>query len=94
MSVTKIQKFMWDSKGALNYDRELHKWPQTQDLPALWEINSGAFVASKNTYIERLDRIGVRPFLYELKSETALDIDHLGDFRIAEILYSQTHTER
>lgn len=93
MSVTKIRKFIWDSRGALNYNRALEKWPQTQSLPAVWEINSGAFIASKDTYLNKSDRIGDRPFLYELNSDIAIDIDWIGDFKIAEVFYKLSQGE-
>ena len=87
MTVSKIKKFIWNDYEPLNYDRNLEKWPRTQTLKPLWEVNSGAFLASKDIYKYRHDRIGNTPYLYQLNDEIAFDIDWLEDFKIAEALY-------
>lgn len=87
MTVTKIQKFIWDDSKPINYDRNLEKWPRTQTIKNLWEINSGAFIASDTIYKERLDRIGEKPFLFKLSDEISFDIDWQPDFKIAEAIY-------
>lgn len=90
MTVTKIQKFIWNSSMPLNYDRNTEKWPRTQTLTPLWEVNSGAFLTSKRVYQTNLDRIGNVPFLFQLSEEIAFDIDWYADFKIAESLYHKT----
>ena len=92
MTVTKIQKFIWNDNTPINYDRSIEKWPRTQTLAPLWEVNSGAFIASKALYQKKMDRIGEKPFLYELKDESSHDIDWLSDFQQAEILYRSKQT--
>ena len=87
MTVSKIKKFIWNDHEPLNYDRNLEKWPRTQTLKSLWEVNSGAFLASKDIYKKRDDRIGNAPYLCQLNDEIAFDIDWLEDFKIAEALY-------
>ena len=87
MTVSKIKKFIWNNHEPLNYDRNIEKWPRTQTLEPLWEVNSGAFLASKDIYKQREDRIGTVPYLYELNEEIAFDIDWLPAFKIAETLY-------
>lgn len=86
-TVTKIQKFLWDKDGPINYDRAAVKWPSTQDLAPIYEINSGAFLASVEIYKKLSDRIGTNPFLFEMDSVRAVDIDTWDDFLFAEKLY-------
>lgn len=93
MTVTKIQKFIWDEDGAVNYDRNIEKWPRTQTIDPLWEVNSGAFIASKAVYEYNMDRIGDTPYLFQISDEIALDIDWLPDFKIAEKLYHTMRSE-
>jgi len=87
MSVTKIQKFIWDKKKPLNYDASKEKWPRTQTIEPIYEVNSGAFIADIEIYKSLADRIGDTPFLYELSDNQAFDIDWEDDFEIAEILW-------
>ena len=91
MTVTKLQKFIWNDGEPVSYDRSLEKWPRTQTLDPLWEVNSGAFVAPKSVYEVSMDRIGNKPYLFELNDEISFDIDWLPDFKIAEAMYHFTY---
>lgn len=86
MTVTKLQGFIWDDTGPVNYDRNVEKWPRTQTLASLYEINSGAFITAASVYSKEKDRIGVNPFKYELNKIQGFDIDWPEDFQIAEAL--------
>ena len=88
MSVTPCHDFLWDSQGPINYDRSLEKWPRTQTLNKLFRVNSGIFISSSSSYNNALDRIGVKPFLYELDSLIGFDIDWPNDFILAQSLLS------
>lgn len=92
MTVTKLQKFIWNESKPINYDRNLEKWPKTQTIEALWEVNSGAFLASKAIYQEFSDRIGNKPYFFELRDDVAFDIDWLSDYKIAEAVFYSTHS--
>jgi CMP-N-acetylneuraminic acid synthetase len=87
MTVTKLQKFIWNTYKPINYDRSVEKWPRTQTIEPLWEVNSGAFIASKEIYKKCMDRIGLKPYLFHLSEEISFDIDWLPDFNIAEAIY-------
>ena len=65
MTVSKLQKFIWNDSEPISYDRDVEKWPRTQTIDPLWEVNSGAFMASKAIYKRNIDRIGKKPFLFE-----------------------------
>ena len=92
MTVTKLQKFIWNDSKPINYDRSLEKWPRTQTIETLWEVNSGIFLAPKSIYKLNMDRIGNTPYLYKLSDEIAFDIDWLPDYKIAEAIYYSLHS--
>ena len=91
MTVTKIQKFIWNNNEPVNYNRDIEKWPKTQTIKSLWEVNSGIFLAHKSIYEHNNDRIGYKPYLYQLSDEIAFDIDWMTDYKIAEALYLSMH---
>jgi CMP-N-acetylneuraminic acid synthetase len=91
MSVTKLQQFLWSEtkNEMINYNRKVNKWPNTQDLEPLYEINHAFYISSRNNYLNFSDRIGEKPFLYELDRIKSFDIDWEDDFIIAEAIYDK-----
>ena len=87
MTVTEIQSFIWDENGPINYDRGIEKWPRTQTLKPVYEVNSGAFLADCQTYDKYNDRIGNNPYLYKLDGFHGFDIDWPEDFLLAQQAY-------
>lgn len=86
MTTTAIHGFLWQDEQPMNYDRTIEKWPRTQTLAPVHEVNSGAFLAPADLYRELDDRIGRRPYLYVMDRFTSFDIDWPEDFVIAECL--------
>jgi CMP-N-acetylneuraminic acid synthetase len=86
MTATVLQAFLWNEAGPITYDRSIEKWPQTQTIAPVHEINSSAFLAPVDVYTHLNDRIGDRPLLYPMDKITAMDIDWEEDFVIAETL--------
>lgn len=86
MTTTAIYGFLWQDEKPLNYDRNIEKWPRTQTLEPIHEVNSGVFLASSDVYRAFDDRIGERPYLYELDKITSYDVDWPEDFVIAELI--------
>ncbi|AUA32245.1 acylneuraminate cytidylyltransferase family protein [Pseudomonas sp. SGAir0191] len=86
MTTNLIHGFLWQNGDAMNYDRQVEKWPRTQTLTPVHEVNSGAFLAHTKIYSELDDRIGRRPYLYSLDKLISHDIDWPDDFTIAECL--------
>lgn len=86
MTVTELYGFLWQNKKPMNYDRQQEKWPRTQTLAPIHEVNSGVFLASSDVYHRLDDRIGERPYLYVLDKLTSHDIDWPEDFVIAECM--------
>lgn len=87
-SVTRMQKRLWDGQGrAINHDADVLL--RTQDLPPLYEENSCIYIFSRGSLEGRGNRIGERPFMFEIDPVEAWDIDDELDFRVAELLYQQ-----
>jgi len=86
MTTNLIHGFLWNKSVPINYDRTLEKWPRTQTLEPMHEINSGVFLASAHIYRELQDRIGEKPYLYPLDKIQGFDIDWEDDFEIAEAI--------
>ena len=84
MKVTKLQVFLCDNNKPINYDRSKTKWPRTQTIEPHFEVNSGAFISSRESYIKNQDRIGRNPYLYNSDKLSGWDIDWPEDFEIAE----------
>ena len=70
----------------MNYDRRVEKWPRTQTLKPVHEVNSGVFLAPSTVYKELDDRIGNQPYLFGLDNLISHDVDWPDDFVIAECL--------
>ena len=94
MTVNKLQTFLWNEKGSINYDRSIEKWPRTQTLPELFEINSGIFINSVEGYKKNKDRIGLNPFLMNTKGYTSFDIDWPEDFILGELIYRRLNKDK
>ena len=89
MSCSKIQTFLWDKEtnDFISHDSEITRWPRSQDIKPIYEINSAIFINSRNNYIKYKDRIGMKPLLFELNKLQSIDIDWEDDFKMAELLY-------
>lgn len=92
-TATKIQKFIWDNNGAINYSSKEEKWPRTQTLSPLFEINSAAFLSSAYNYVKYQDRLGKKPFIYDTNPISAFDIDTEFDFALGEQIYNLHRNE-
>ena len=86
MTTTLLHGFLWQNGKPINYDRAIEKWPRTQTLVPVHEVNSGVFLAPSSAYRELNDRIGQNPYLYAMERLTGHDIDWPEDFIIAESL--------
>jgi CMP-N-acetylneuraminic acid synthetase len=86
MTVSEIRGFIWNASGPVNYDRNVEKWPRTQTLDPLYEINSAVFLAPSDVYQRCRDRIGERPYMYVLDKVQGVDIDWEDDFAMAQAM--------
>ena len=55
----------------------------------LVEIAITNALSSKKNYRKFRDRVGIKPYIYPLDKKTGFDIDHMDDFRLAEIMFKQ-----
>lgn len=89
ISVTSFKNFLLDAESKIFNNNTALEWPRTQDLPQLYELNHAVFLTSKDIYLDRGNRVGNRPFLYEMGKLKSVDIDWEEDFKIAEALYDK-----
>ncbi|HAS8557963.1 TPA: acylneuraminate cytidylyltransferase family protein [Vibrio vulnificus] len=87
MTVKELRGFIWNKNTSLSYDRKVEKWPRTQTIEPLYEIDSSVFMNSVDQYIKFKDRIGMNPFMYVQNFESSIDIDWPEDFLLAEKLW-------
>ena len=84
-SVTKLQTRLWDAGGKpLNHDPGV--LIRTQDLPPVYEENSCIYLFSGRILVERRNRLGYKPLMYEISGNEAWDIDEELDFEVVESL--------
>lgn len=84
-SVTRLQTRLWDQLGrAINHNPAILL--QTQDLPPVYEENSCIYIFTREILMARRNRLGERPYLYEISPAEAWDIDDEIDFQISEFL--------
>lgn len=84
-SVTRLQTRLWDQLG-----RPVNHNPgvllRTQDLPPIYEENSCLYIFTRRILETRRNRLGERPYLFEVDSTEAWDIDEELDFKIVAFL--------
>jgi CMP-N-acetylneuraminic acid synthetase len=90
ISVMTLQNFLLDANAQVfNYDAGANRWPRTQDLPTLYEVNHAMFITSREIYQQHQNRVGAKPYLYEQDKIKSFDIDWQDDFMIAEAIYEK-----
>jgi CMP-N-acetylneuraminic acid synthetase len=84
-AVTRLQTRLWDGLGrAINHNPNILL--QTQDLPPVYEENSCMYLFTGATLVNKRNRLGERPYLFEIERDEAWDIDEEIDFRLVELL--------
>ena len=84
-SVTRWQTRLWDALGRpVNHNPAILL--RTQDLPPIYEENSCMYLFTRETLVNRRNRLGERPIMFEMDAREATDIDEELDFVIAESL--------
>ena len=88
-SVTKMQTRLWDSMARpINHNKNILM--RTQDLPPYYEENSCIYIFERECLEKNRNRIGERPFMYELNPIEASDIDEKTDFLLTETLFKMS----
>ncbi|WP_322792969.1 acylneuraminate cytidylyltransferase family protein [Bellilinea sp.] len=87
-SVTRLQTRLWDGLARpINHNPAILL--RTQDLPPVYEENSCIYLFTRQTLVQRRNRIGERPYLFEIDPLEARDIDEEFDFILADLLMRQ-----
>lgn len=87
-SVTRLYTRLWDQTGrSINHNPSILL--RTQDLPPIYEENSNLYIFTRDILINRCNRLGKRPLMFEIEASEAYDIDEELDFKIAEFLYTE-----
>ncbi len=87
-SVTRIQTRLWDQLGRpVNHNPAILL--RTQDLPPIYEENSCIYLFNRQTLELRRNRLGERPYLFEIPAAEAWDIDEELDFAIVDSILTK-----
>jgi len=87
-SVTRIQTRLWDQLGRpVNHNPAILL--RTQDLPPIYEENSCIYLFNRQTLEQRRNRLGDRPYLFEIPAAEAWDIDEELDFAITDLILTK-----
>ena len=89
-SVTKKNVRYWDVLARpINHNQNILL--RTQDLPPVFEENSCMYLFSKEILVRKHNRIGDRPYLFDMPEIEAQDIDVELNFKVAEFLYKEVN---
>lgn len=85
LTVTKLHTFLWDESGKpFNYDDTVEKWPRSQDIAPLYEINHVAYLIPFLRVREIGDRVGENPSMHQMEGEAVMDIDWEDQFELLQ----------
>lgn len=89
VTATRLHAFLWDADAkAYNYDDTQEKWPRSQDIDPLFEINHAAYLMPFSRMREVGDRVGTKPRIFEMDQDVAMDVDWQHDFDLLEDIVS------
>lgn len=81
-SAVKIQDYLWYQNQPFNYD--MKDVVRTQDLEPVYMETGAFFIFRKEVFTEMHQRIGANPYICEIDSFEAIDIDTPEDFEFAK----------
>lgn len=80
-SAQKIQTFAWYQERPINYD--INDVPRTQDIESIYVETSAFYIFEKEIFTKYRRRIGFKPYIQEVDSIEAVDIDTKEDYDFA-----------
>lgn len=80
-SAQRIHTFAWYQGKPINYD--LNDVPRTQDMEPIYVETSAFFMFEKDIFTKYHRRIGFNPYIQEVDSVEAVDIDTKEDYEFA-----------
>lgn len=81
-SAVKLQDYMWMNGKPFNYD--MKNIVRTQDLDPIFMETGAFFIFRKEVFTELGQRIGNKPYIYEIDQFEAVDVDTAEDFEFAK----------
>lgn len=84
ISATKLQKFLWRDGKPFNYDNTVERWPRSQDIAPVYEINHAIYAMPFALMRETRDRIGHKPYFFEMEEAESMDIDWEEQFLLMD----------
>lgn len=83
-SAVGLQDYMWMNGKPLNYD--MKNIVRTQELEPIYLETGAFFIFRKEVFTNLGQRIGNRPYIYEIDQFEAVDIDTSEDFEFAQVV--------
>lgn len=83
-SAITLQDYMWMNGKPFNYD--IKNVVRTQDLEPIYMETGAFFIFRKEVFTELGQRIGNKPYIYEINQFEAVDIDTAEDFEFAKMV--------
>lgn len=80
-SAQRIQTFAWYKGKPINYN--LNDVPRTQDMEPIYVETSAFFMFERDVFTKHRRRIGFNPYIQEVDSVEAVDIDTKEDYEFA-----------
>ena len=81
-SAVVLQDYMWMDGKPFNYD--MKNIPRTQDLEPIYMETGAFFIFTREVFTKLGQRIGERPYIYEIDQFEAVDVDTAEDFEFAK----------
>lgn len=81
-STVVLQDYLWMNGKPFNYD--MKNIVRTQDLEPIYMETGSFFIFRKEVFTKLGQRIGNKPYIYEIDQFEAVDIDTASDFKFAE----------
>lgn len=81
-SAVVLQDYMWMNGKPFNYD--MKNIVRTQDLDPIYMETGAFFIFRKEVFTKLGQRIGNKPYIYEIDQFEAVDIDKAEDFEFAK----------
>ena len=83
-SAVVLQDYMWMNGRPLNYD--IKNIVRTQDLEPIHMETGAFFIFRKEVFTKLGQRIGDKPYIYEIDPFEAVDVDVAEDFEFAKVV--------
>jgi len=83
-SAVVLQDYMWKDGKSFNYD--MKNIVRTQELEPIYMETGAFFIFRKEVFTELRQRIGNKPYIYEIDQFEAVDIDTAEDFEFAKVV--------